>query len=428
MAATSHGAAQRRDSAEVWSFHYQFTGIAQYHGSFHADYSGQNSLSSEPESPFSVTSTLYLGVRLWEGGELYVNPEMSGGSGFSLTRGVAGFPNGEVYRVDDVKPKVFLARAFLRQRFRLSDSHVESLVSDLNQIAGEVPSSRLDVTAGKFSLTDVFDDNVYSHDPRTQFMNWALWAPGAWDYAADTRGYNWGIAMQLVLPRWALNFAAVLVPTTANGPNFDPHVGEAHSLNLELVKPFNLIAMTGRLHVIGFWNQANMGSYQEAINDAKASGEAPDLLHTRSYRSKFGAALGLEQPLSDAVGLFARLSWNDGATETWAFTEIDRSAHVGALIRGHAWNRSDDNIGIAYVANALSIDHSDYLSMGGYGFIIGDGRLNYNLEQIVECFYSARLFPSFWLSLDNQLIINPAYNKDRGPVVNASAIRGHVEF
>jgi high affinity Mn2+ porin len=417
-----------RDSSESWSSHFQYTGIEQIHGPFSAKYSGVNSLRNVREDRFSVTSTLFLGRRLWPGGEAYLDPEMSGGSGFSSTTGIAGFPNGEIYRVDDVSPKVFIARAFLRQNFSLGGNEVERIESNQNQLACMLPKSRLTLTVGKFSLTDIFDDNTYSHDPRTQFMNWSIWASGAWDYSADTRGYDWGIVAELHQPTYVLNVGVVLVPSYANGPVFDTEIGNAYSLNLEFVKPYRVFEQKGTLHVIGFLNRAHMGNYREAIDAAVTAGTTPDIVTTRSYCVKYGFSVGIEQPLTSTTGLFSRFSWNDGATETWAYTEIDRSLQLGINVRGDAWNRNEDNLGLAFVANGLSNDHRDFLAAGGNGFLIGDGRLNYGLEQIAEVFYCLKLTSTFWLTLDDQVIINPAYNKDRGPFVNAFGARGHVEL
>ena len=416
-----------QDSSETMSYHFQFTAIQQSHPSFSAKYTGRNSLLPTGESLLSITSTLFLGSRVWKGGEIYCNPELTGGSGFSSTTGIAGFPNGEIYRVDNPSPKVFIARLFIRQQFPLGDE-MENVDPDQNQIAGPLPKARLTVTAGKFSLTDVFDDNTYSHDARTQFLNWALWSGAAWDYAADTRGYDWGILTEVRLPSWSLNFAAVMVPTDANGPYFDHDISRAYSLNLEVVKPYSISGLDGRVHVIAFLNHAAMGNYRDAIDRALLTGSAPDVDQTNSYCSKYGFVISAEQSLGRTAGLFSRFSWNDGKTETWAFTEIDRSFHAGVTTRGDAWGRGADNTGIAYVLNALSPDHREYLDRGGYGFIIGDGALNYALEQITEAYYSARLFPSFWLTLDDQVVLNPAYNRDRGPVVNVISLRGHVEL
>jgi high affinity Mn2+ porin len=416
-----------QDTVEESSYHFQFTGIQQSHPSFGAKYSGRNSLLSTSEDLLSITATLFLGHRLWEGAEAYIDPELQGGSGFSSTRGIAGFPNGEIYRVDNPTPKVFIARLFLRQNFAIGKES-EWVGADQNQVAGSLPASRLILTVGKFSLTDVFDDNKYSHDARTQFLNWSLWAGGAWDYAADTRGYNWGIVTQFIQPVYSINFAAVMVPTDANGPFFDHRISKAYSLNLELVKPYSLFDSEGKLHLVTFLNHAHMGSYRDAIDRANDFGGPPDIDQTNTYSSKYGFVLSVEQALSKAVGLFSRYSWNDGHTETWVFTEIDRSFHVGLSFNGGIWSRPDDNAGLAVGVNALSKDHRDYLADGGNGFIIGDGALNYGWEQIIEAYYSLKLTSSFWLSLDEQIIVNPGYNKDRGPVVSALALRGHLEL
>jgi high affinity Mn2+ porin len=416
-----------QDSTEQSGYHFQFTGIQQTHPSFEAKYSGSNSLLPTSENLFSVTATLFLGHRLWEGAEVHFDPEMQGGSGFSSTRGVAGFPNGEVYRVDNPSPKVSIARVFLRQIVPLGKEK-EWVGAGQNQLAGYTPTSRLTLTFGRFSLADVFDDNSYSHDPRTQYLNWSLWAGGAWDYAADTRGYCWGILTQLFQPSYCVNFAVVMVPTEANGPFFDHQITKAYSLNLELVKPYSLLEREGKLHVVTFLNHAHMGNYRAAISRATELGGPPDIDQTNTYASKYGFLFSVEQPLSQTVGLFARYSWNDGHTETWAFTEIDRSFHAGLSLNGSIWGRSDDNVGLAAVINALSQDHRDYLAAGGYGFIIGDGALKYGWEHIVEAYYSLKMTSSLWLSLDDQIIVNPGYNKDRGPAVNALALRGHIEW
>jgi high affinity Mn2+ porin len=422
--AIAQDTALTKNSSEDWSYHFQLTGISQTHQAFDVPYSGQNSLKPIFESKLSVTSTLFLGRRLWQGGEIYFDPELSGGAGLSQTLGVGGFPNGEVYRVGDPEPVVFLARLYLRQHFSLADDS-EYSKPDQNQLSGYIPRSRITLTAGKFSLTDLFDDNAYSHDPRTQFMNWALMSHGAWDYAADTRGYTYGIAAELHMHDWSLNFAAALVPKEANGAQFDTHIADAHSFNLEFVKAYSLFGQTGNLHLVGFVNSANMGNYRKAIETPDS---IPDVTKTRSYSTKYGFALAIEQPLSEDAGLFFRASWNDGKTETWVFTEIDRSVSLGVSSKASFIGRKEDVVGAALVLNGLSQDHRDYLAAGGYGFIIGDGKLNYSLEKIVEVFYNIQLASSLWLTLDNQFVLNPAYNHDRGPFVYVYAVRAHIEF
>ncbi len=415
-----------QDSVECTSLHFQFTAIQQMHPSFHARYSGTNSLVSSGESRLSVTSTLYLARRLWSGAEGFFDAELQGGSGFSLTHGIAGFPNGEVYRVDDPAPKVALARLFMRQTFPISDERVWR-DADQHQLAGLVPMSRAVITLGRFSLTDIFDQNSFAHDPRTQFMNWSMWAGGAWDYAADTRGYDWGIASELILPSTTVNFAAVMEPAEANGPFFDHDLSRAYSLNAEACVSYALGAQKGKLHLVTFFNHAKMGNYRAALNQAAGSDAAPVIEETRAYCSKTGMVLSLEQSLTHDVGAFARYSWNDGRTETWAFTEIDRSFQAGVNVSGGAWNRSTDALGIGVAVNALSKDHREYLAAGGYGFLIGDGALHYGWETIVEAYYALALNSSVQLSLDIQTVINPAYNIDRGPLVGVFALRVHVE-
>ena len=284
------------------------------------------------------------------------------------------------------------------------------------------------VTAGKFSLTDIFDDNAYSHDARTQFMNWALWSGAAWDYAADTRGYDWGVAVELHRSAIDLRCAAVMVPTYANGPFFDHDIGRAYSLNVEAAPRYAIGGLEGRVHLIGFLNHASMGNYRDALALGAAAGTTPDVDATHRYSSKPGFVLSVEQALGGSAGLFSRFSWSDGRTETWAFTEIDRSFQVGLALGGAAWHRGEDNAGIAWVINGLSGDHRDYIAAGGYGFIIGDGALHYAPEQVIECYYAASLVPWFTLTADDQLVINPAYNRDRGPLVHVYGVRAHVEL
>ncbi|HMK39296.1 MAG TPA: carbohydrate porin, partial [Bacteroidota bacterium] len=352
------------DSTETLSYHFQFTAIQQAHPSFNAKYTGENSLLPGKENVLSVTSTLFLGHRLWKGGEVYFNPELSAGGGFSSTTGIAGFPNGEVYRVDNPAPKVFIARLFLRQEIPLGDE-TEVVPPDQNQLAGPRAVSRVTLTAGRFSLTDVFDDNRYSHDARTQFLNWSLWSGAAWDYAADTRGYDWGLLAEFHRKEYIVNIAAVMVPTYANGPYFDHNIGRAFSLNFEFVPAYVIGGEEGRLHIIGFMNRAAMGSYREALDRGAAAGTSPDIEGTRSYRTKYGFVISVEQALGETVGVFGRVSWNDGKTETWMFTEIDRAFHLGLALRGEILGRRDDNAGIAYAVNAISQDHRDYLAAGG---------------------------------------------------------------
>jgi high affinity Mn2+ porin len=430
---------QGRDSSVTkrWSVHFQETTIGQYHPDFHALYSGQNSqpASGEPMR-VSVTSTLFLGVRLWKGGELYFNPELSGGRGVGGTVGVAGFPNGETYRIGDPEPVVAPARIFYRQIISLNDPLLYRVkknhesVSELNndgqnQIREYIPTRRLVITVGKFSITDIFDNNSYSHDARTQFLNWSLMSAGAWDYPADTKGYTWGGVGEIIFPGWSAKAGFTMMPTFANGPVFDKNIGKANAVSLEFDRNYKCFDKPGVIRIIGYYNHAKMGNYNLATYDTTFH---LDITETRAYgRSKLGFVINAEQEINDHAGVFARLSYNDGKNETWTFTEIDRSISAGVLVQGVTWKRLQDKLGIAVVFNGISDDHKNYLAAGGYGFIIGDGRLNYGYESILEAFYDFRWKEWLFISPDYQFVLNPAYNKDRGPV-HLFALRVHAEM
>jgi high affinity Mn2+ porin len=406
------------------TLHFQLTTVTQWHPPFFAAYSGACSLQNTAEVRTSLTSTLFLGLRLWRGGEIYANPEVGAGRGFSNVTGIAGFPNGEIYRVSNPKPKLYAARIYLQQTFDIGGPE-ETVEDGPNQVAGRRAARRLTLVAGKFSLPDFFDDNTYSHDARTQFLNWSIMSAGAWDFAADTRGYTWGLLSEYATPSGAVRLAGVMVPTTANGATMDFHLARAFSLNLEFERTFALKGRPGAVRLVFFRNAARMGSYREAVDDPA---NKTDILLTERYgRAKYGFGVNWEQALTADAGLFARLSWNDGHTETWAFTEIDRSASLGALADGAAWGRPADKGGAALVLNGLSKDHEAYLAAGGHGFIIGDGRLRYGLEAILEAFYSLALVRGLRLTADYQFVLNPAYNRDRGPV-HVIGVRLHADI
>jgi high affinity Mn2+ porin len=411
-----------------WNLHFQSTVIWQLHPAFHASYSGQNSLSSGFESPLSVTSTLFLGVRLWHNASVCFNPELSGGGGFSQTTGIAGFPNGEVYRVSDPQPHVYVARLYLKQVFPVSNGRSWQ-EDEANQPGGKSPSEYFALYAGKFSIMDFFDDNRFSHDPRMQFFNWALMGNGAWDYPANTRGYTYGLTLECVMKKWALRIGSVMVPKSANGSVMDPDVLRSNSEALEFEYHCDLGHRPGTLRFITYLTQARMGNYRQAMEWGTAHDTTPFVDSTRALgRIKYGFGLNLEQDIADHIGIFLRAGWNDGRNETWVFTEIDRTLSLGLHLNGHLWKRSDDQIGVATIFNGLSTDHKHYLESGGYGFIIGDGKLKYGPECIAEIYYSLKIMQyPLWLTADYQFILNPAYNCDRGPV-HAPGIRLHVEF
>ncbi len=396
-----------------WSLHFQTTSIGQHHWGFPALYSGANSLSDRPENRVSLTGTVFLSLRLAKYTELVLDPEIAGGEGFSRVTGIAGFTNGEMPRVTTATPKLYPARMYLRQTWSLGGG-TEAVAGAPNQTAGREPARRISWTAGKFALTDFFDNNSYSDDPRTQFMNWALMYNGAWDYAADTRGYTWGSIEEFASPHYSFRVASAMMPTEANGPHFDLRLHANRSEVAEWETDYSPGGKKGALRILGFMNRADAGTYREALD---LDGGAPDLGPSRRDGTlKYGFGSNIEQALTDDVGVFARHGWNDGKTESFAFTEIDRTLSGGVSAAGTRWRRRADHIGVAAVRNYLSGDHRSFLAAGGTGFIIGDGRLNYAPESIVEAYYAFYVGAGFTTTLDYQHVWNPAYNRDRGSV------------
>ena len=417
------------DKAQKWSVHFQQTIIQQWHQDLSPRYAGPFSLQAREQAKLSLTTTLFIGRRLWRNAAVYFNPEVAGGSGLSGATGIAGAPNGETFRIGDPAPQVYLARLYFRQLWALDTEQKEEFEDDNNQVAGLRPRRFLALNVGKFSVADYFDQNSYSHDPRTQFFNWSLMSAGSWDYPANVRGYTVGAVLEYVAPGVALRAGLGAMPANANGPTLDYHFGRAQALTLELTKPYTLAGHPGAVRLLGFRNQAAMGSYRLAVREAGPDG--PDITAVRAdRRTKYGFVVNAEQELTAEVGAFGRFSYNDGHNETWAFTEIDRSLSLGLTSTGARWQRPTDRLGVAAVANGLSDAHRAYLAAGGSGFILGDGQLNYGLEYIGEVYYSID-FPRYHaaLSPDYQIVFNPGYNKSRLPgPVHIVALRVHVEF
>ena len=421
-------------SSSKWSSHFQTTIITQTHSGFRSLYSGPYSLADSVEPiATSSTATLFLGRKLWKGAAFYFNPEVTGGKGLSFATGVAGALNGETYRVGEVEPKVFIARAYLQQHIPLGNTAYEYVADDANQVADKVPVNRITITAGKFAIADIYDDNTYSKDPRTQFFNWSVWANGAWDYPANTRGYTMGIIAELIKPRWALRISSVAVPRIANYHLMEYNISKAHSETVELEHIFLFNKRLDNIRFTASQTFSQAPSYKDGLNAITANDNfLLDVIQGIDERKayggkKYGLGLNVEYELTKEMGFFSRLGWNDGKYATWAFTEIDQTVNAGLSIKGTKWKRQDDVFGIAGVVNGISKDHKEYLKAGGYGFIVGDGGLNYGNEMIVETYYNAKLTKFFWLTFDYQFVKNPGYNKDRGPV-HVFGIRGHVEL
>jgi len=409
--------------SDRWEIHGQTTFIGQGYPSFRAPYSGPNSLTPAPQAQQTWSNSLYLNARLWQGGEVYYNPELLQGFGLNGTFGAGGFPNGEAQKSNFPYPHYNTSRLFLRQTFGFGGEQ-EELASGSLQLANKVDVSRVTLQAGKFSVTDLFDGNAYARDPRKDFMNWSLWSSGAFDYAADKLGLGYGVAAELNQKQWALRSGYFLIGSEANSNNFDTRVPQRGEYVVELETRYQLFSQPGKLRTIAWINSANAGSYRDTLNNPAFN---LDISQTRMGRIKYGYVINLEQAVTDDIGLFGRWSWNDGRNEIIAFTDIDSSLAMGTSIKGTKWGRPDDVIGIGGAINALSRDHRDFIAAGGLGILVGDGMLNYRQERILETYYAYALTKQLTLTADYQLITNPAYNADRGPVHVFSG-RFHGEF
>lgn len=408
-----------------WNLHMQATGIWQGYPSFHGT-NGPQSLNSQAQNKETFSTTLYAGVRMpWSTSEmsteLYVDPEFNQGYGLSHVLGVAGFPNGEAQKAGEPYPILNWARYFVRQTFGFGGEQ-ENVESDANQLAGMKDVSRLTISVGKMSIPDFFDNNSYSHDSRTQFMNWALMDAGAYDYVADQKGYTDGFVTDLNQKDWAIRYGYFFAPIDPNSRFLDENFSGQGGHNLELEQRYAIENQPGVFRVLGFANFANVGSYRDALATPDL-----DIAATRKERVKYGYVLNIEQAITDDLGLFARYSWNDGQEEISSYTDIDQSFSLGTSLKGTKWDRPDDAVGLAGVINGLSQAQIDFLKAGGTGILIGDGSLNYAPEEIIETYYSYSLMKSLSTTVDYQFINNPAYNQSRGPV-NVFAIRAHLEF
>lgn len=412
---------------ETWNWYYQATSIGDYHGAFPALYSGPLSLSNRPEHDVSLTTTLFLGWRPFPNTQIYFDPEIAGGRGFSNVDGVANAPNGELPRVSSATPKPYIARLYVTQDFDLGGGR-ENFDSDENQLAGSRPMNRYSVTIGRFTVTDFFDNNAFSHDPRTQFMGWAVMYNGAWDYPADTRGYTWGWVHELHTRSWSFRYGSAAEPRVANGLRFDRRLLRDRGDMFEGERRWSPKDRAGAVRLLTFLLHTDSGTYADALAQAAKTGQTPDVAAVhRPGTLKYGAGISADQQVTADVGLFGRLGWNNGKTESFAFTAIDRLATVGVSVKGTRWKRPKDVAASEMTVSGLSGVHASYLAHGGLDFLIGDGKLRYGTENIWESYYSANLFRGFFATYDLQYAVNPAYNQDRGPVW-VHSLRLHWEF
>jgi high affinity Mn2+ porin len=407
-----------------WGLHSQTTLVTQYAPPFRAQYRGANSLDSNAGRE-TWDATLYIGRRLWAGAELWITPEIDQGFGLAATHGIAGFPNGEAYKIGATYPYLRVPRAFFRQTIDLG-GETEKVESDLDQFAGSQSSNRVVVTLGKFAVWDWFDDNKYAHEPRSDFLNWALIDTATFDYAADPWGYTYGATAEWHQGPWTLRGCFCDLSRVPNGPELDPTFKQFQWI-YEIEHRHELWGQSGKIIATGFLSRGRMGRFDDALNLAQLTGNTPDTSLVRHYASRGGIGLSLWQQISADLGVFARAGWADGNVEPYEFTDTDRTVAAGLSLSGTSWGRPKDTFGLAGIVNGISSVHAAYLNAGGLGILIGDGKLpNPGSEKIIEALYSFPMGP--WLAtLDYQLVANPGYNRDRGPV-SVVGTRLHAQF
>jgi high affinity Mn2+ porin len=410
---------------ESFAAHGQFTYVEQETSGFNAPYAGRNSLSPDRGAE-TADATLYLGARLWQGAEGWINGELDQGFGLDDTLGAAGFPSGEAYKIGKNQPYLRLPRLFLRQTLNLDDSR-QAVDSAANQLTGSRSDDRVVITLGKFSVGDVFDTNQYAHDPRADFLNWAAIDAGTFDYAADAWGYTVGAAIEWYQSSWTVRAGLFDLSTIPNSVHLDPGFHEFQSI-LELEKRHEIAGHPGRLLLTMFDSRGRMGLLDDAVALADATGGPVDIAAVRRYRDRAGISVNLEQQLTSELGAFARIGKDGGNVEPYEFTDIDRTVSGGLSLRGASWHRADDTLGLAAIDNGISATRERYLNAGGLGILVGDGRLLHpGPEQIIETYYSLAVFQVAHVSVDYQWINHPAYNRDRGPV-SLVAVRLHAQF
>ncbi|MGH9737518.1 MAG: carbohydrate porin [Candidatus Acidiferrales bacterium] len=384
---------------------------------------------STAESATSKLYTLYLGYELTHTTSVYLDVESAGGTGLCSAFGLAGFTNLDVVRNPSLGAAPYLARVMIQQIIPLSNERVDADRDELH-LATSLPARRIEIRAGKFGLPDFFDVNSWGSDSHLQFLNWTVDNIGAWDYAANTRGYTDGVLLEYDDHWLSVRFAEALMPKAANGIYLDADLARAHAENLEFdATGTRFFGRSGTVRFLSYLNTADMGNYEEAIAEYRESiMPVPDITATRRQgRHKYGFGLNFEQQITPIFGLFGRLSWSDGRNESFAYTEVDRTAEAGVFAMGRGWHRPNDRAGAAFVANGIVAAHQQYLALGGLGFLLGDGGLTYGPEEIFEAFYTAHLRRGFFASADAQHVSNPGYNRARGPVL-VPGVRLHVDF
>jgi len=424
-AGTAGVAGAAGDGPEDYAIHGQFTYVEQESLGFNHPYSGPNSLTSN-EGRETTDETLYLGARLWSDAEIWLNPEIDQGFGLDNTLGIAGFPSAEAYKVGKSQPYLRLTRLFIRDTVNL-DGDTATVEADENWLAGTRGVNRWVFTFGKLSVVDIFDNNDYAHDPKHDFLNWTAVDAGSFDYAADAWGYTVGGAAEWYQGSWTLRGGVFDLSDVPNSTRLDPGFHE-FELVAEAERRYEIGDETGKILVTAFENRGRMGLLEAAIALAQRTATPVNIVAVRQYRSRPGIDLNVTQAITPDLGVFARIGKSTGNVEAYEFTDVDRSLSAGLSLKGSAWRRSDDKVGLALIDNGISAQREQYLNAGGLGILVGDGKLPHPAaERILETYYSAAVLPHTNLSLDYQAVENPGYNRDRGPV-SIWAVRLHAEF
>ncbi|HWE47371.1 MAG TPA: carbohydrate porin [Caulobacteraceae bacterium] len=410
---------------QPWAFHWQGTFTEQAHPGFRSPYRGPHSLDPSSRGDETSDLTLYAGVRPWKGGEIWIDPEIDQGFGLSNTLGLAAFPSGEAYKVGKSSPYLRMQRLFLRQTLDLGGDR-SKVDPDLNVLGGSQGANRMVFTVGKFSVVDVFDNNSYAHDPRNDFMNWAIIDTATFDYAADAWGYSAGGSAELYEGNWAFRLGVFDLSDVPNSTRLESGFQEFQGLG-EIERDYKLGDHAGKVRVNGFLSRGRMGTYADALALALATHTTPDTALVRQYRSRSGVAIDWEQEVAKDVGVFARAGWDQGDVEPYEFEDMDTTYAAGLSMKGSRWGRADDVWGLAGEIGSISKAHEAYLAAGGLGILVGDGRLPHEGdERVLETFYALPIVKNARASFDYQLFENPAFSRDRGPV-SVFGLRLHVQ-
>ncbi len=409
-----------------FSVHAQSTFIPQHHPPFHSPYVGPLSLSPGNQIDETWSLSLFVGVRLWRGAEAYIDPELLQGFGLSNSTGIAGFTNGEAFKVGTRGVVGKISRLFFRQTFGLG-SAAEAVDANQNQVAVHRAVDRLTLTVGKYAVVDVFDDNRYAHDSRSGFLNWTINDLGAFDMASPAYNYTYGASAELYVGRWAARAGFFLEPTYPNAVSIDTTFRQFQPL-FELQERHEPFGRPGKAKVLLFGKRVDAGRFSDALAAARGTGQPPSTADVRGRLVwGYGAGLNVEQEVAAHLGVFFRAGFQTGTFEEFSFTQVEESVSGGLAVGGDRWGRAGDTLGLGIVINGIFDPQRAYLAAGGTGIIIGDGALDYAPEEIAELYYEVA--PWSWLAVtpDVQFVNHPAYNQDRGPVW-VFAVRVHVEY